>query len=286
MRRPGTSLLSDGALLLFFLLSFICVLFLQGEPSRYTENVIFLNLSFLFAILTYFTTVTAGLVLNLVFIFGYGTYILYRAVALGQPVESLSYFWLVMTPALTLTAWMLTSTQKRLQAENDQLRQQTASLATLDEATLLRNTRSFQRDAEIFMALSKRYNIPLTLLVISVRYWRDLSRLISGREIDEMIGDVSRLGEDSIRMNDSLYILETEHPLWGMLLFTDRAGAEVVINRLKEKIAEFNTVEFADKYKVELTLVTGAAPYAAETTPTPLAFIAQARKQMEYDVTP
>lgn len=284
MKRHKSSLLSDSALLLFFILCFICIIFMQSEPDRYVQNVLFLNLSFLIAILAYFTSVTAGLVLNICFIFGYGTYILFQSVTQGGTVDSLSYFWLLMTPALTLASWMLSHTQKQLQAENEQLKLQTAALATLDEQTNLRNTRSFQRDATIFMALSNRYNIPLTLLVIGVRYWNDLSRLVRAEELAEMIHDVSKLSEESIRLNDSVYLLQTDNPLWGLLLFTDRDGVEVVIQRLKEKIVHFNRVEFAHKYKVELTLITGAAFYEPKTVQTPLEFIALARKQLEYDV--
>jgi GGDEF domain-containing protein len=284
MKRHRSSLLSDSALLLFFILCFICIIFMQGEPDRYVQNVLFLNLSFVIAILAYFTSVTAGLVLNILFIFGYGTFILFQSVTQGSTIDSLSYFWLVMTPALTLASWMLSYTQKQLQAENEQLKLQSAALATLDEQTNLRNTRSFQRDATIFMALSNRYNIPLTLLVIGVRYWNDLSRLVRTEELAEMIHDVSKLSEESIRLNDSVYLLQTDNPLWGLLLFTDRDGAEVVIQRLKEKIVNFNKVEFAHKYKVELTLVTGAAFYENKTVQTPLEFIALARKQLEYDV--
>ncbi|MGG0811073.1 diguanylate cyclase [Paenibacillus alvei] len=284
MKRNQSSLTSDGAFLLWFLLSFVCIAFTVGEPSRYIMNMILLNVAFLIAIVTYFTSVTTGLVLNIVFLFGYGTFTLYQTVVEGGVVGAHNYFWLIMTPAFTVVSAMLTHGNRRLQAENEQLERKNASLATMDESTDLKNSRSFQKDAKVFMALSTRYHIPLTLLVVQVRYWDELKRMVSEEQMSKMIYDVSKLSETSIRMNDSLYMLNTENPTWGLLLFTDRDGANVVIERLKEKVASFNNVEFAGKYKIELSLIVGALEYSPETVPTPLEFISQARRQMEYDV--
>lgn len=284
MKRNQSSLLSDGAFLLLFVLCFISIVFTAGDPNRYVQNIIFLNVAFLIAIVTYFTTVTTGLILNIVFIFGYGTFTLYQTVVQGGVIGSQTYFWLIMTPVFTIVTWMLTLANKQLQDENSQLKKKNSSLATMDENTDLKNSRSFQKDATVFMALSTRYHIPLTLLVVRVKFWDELKRMISEDQMTQMIYDVSKLSETSIRMNDSIYMLNTENPTWGLLLFTDRDGANVVIERLKEKVITFNTVEFAGKYKIELNLVTGAVEYQSETIPTPLDFIAQARKQLEYDV--
>ncbi|GAB6991100.1 GGDEF domain-containing protein [Paenibacillus pini] len=284
MKRNQSSLLSDGAFLLLFVICFICIVFTSGDPNRYIQNIILLNVAFLISIVTYFTTVTTGLILNIVFIFGYGTFTLYQTVVQGGVVGSQNYFWLIMIPVFTLVTWMLTSANKQLQMEKEELQKKNTSLATMDERTNLKNSRLFQKDANVFMALSTRYQIPLTLMVVTVKYWDELSGMISEEQMTSMIYDISKLSETSIRMNDSLYMLNTENPTWGMLLFTDQEGAGVVIHRLKEKVASFNTIEFADKYKIELNLTIGAVEYQPDIIPTPLDFIAQARKQLEYDV--
>ncbi|MEV2603077.1 diguanylate cyclase [Paenibacillus larvae] len=284
MKRNQSSLLSDSAFLLLFVICFISIVFTAGDPNRYIQNIVFLNAAFLIAIITYFTTLITGLVLNILFIFGYGTFTLYQTVVVGALVEGHTYFWLIITPLFTVVIWMLTLANRQFQGENEHLRKANASLATMDENTNLKNSRSFQKDATVFMALFTRYQIPLTLLVMNVRYWDELRRMVSKEQMTEMICDISKISENSIRMNDSLYMLDTEKPTWGLLLFTNREGANVVIERLKEKVITFNTVEFADKYKIDLQLVIGAVEYNPETIPTPVDFIVQARKQLEYDV--
>jgi len=284
MKRYQSSLMSDIAFLLLFVICFIHVVMMAGDPDHYMINMILLNVSFLIGIITYFTTIYAGLILNIVFMFGYGTYTIYQTVVVGEPLQSYHYYWLVMTPFLTAVIALLTFSSKRLQQEAERLHQRNAALATLDERTNLKNSRSFQSDANIFMALSNRYHIPLTLLVMTVKHWDELSRMVSEAQITEMIFDISKLSETSIRMNDSLYMLNSDHPTWGLLLFTDQDGAKVVVQRVKEKVESFNKIGFSSKYKLDLKLAVGAMQYHPDEIPSPLDFIAKARQKMEYDV--
>lgn len=282
--RNQSSIISDSGFLLLIVLSFISIVFTAGDPNQYMQNIIFLNVAFLISVITYFTNVTAGLILNLLFIFGFGTYTLYETLVVGGTINSANYFWLLMTPLFTVVTWMFSSASRRLQEENAQLRKANDRHSTMDEKTNLRNSRSFQNDASIFMALSTRYQIPLTLLVINVKYWDELRRMISEDEMNEAILELSKLSQTSIRTNDALYMLNSDNPTWGMLLFTDRPGANIVIDRLRQKVKEINSAEFSAKYKVELSLKIGAVQHEPESVTTPLEFIVRARKELEYDV--
>ncbi|MEC0168689.1 diguanylate cyclase domain-containing protein [Paenibacillus graminis] len=284
MRRNRSSLFSDLAFLVFLVLNFICIVFIAGSPDHYIQNIIILNIAFLLALVTYFTTVTAGLVLNLAFIFGYGFFVLYQTVSEGGTIGVNTYFWLIMTPLLTVVIWVFTSRTRELQIENELLEKKTANLATVDENTDLRNIISFQKDASLFTGISTRYSIPLTLLVVKVKYWSEIRRLIPEEQLSEAIYDVSQLSQSSIRTNDALYLLDKEDATWGLLLFTDREGAKIVIERIKLKLQELNDTEFSAKYKVNLGLKIGAVQYEAETVENPFDFILQAKKQLEYDV--
>lgn len=245
---------------------------------------IFLNLALLIAIVTYFTNVTTGLILNILFIFGYGTFTLYQTVVVGGTIGTQNYFWLIMTPLFTISTWLLTYGTRQLQLDNDQLRKANESLATVDAKTSLKNTFSFQSDATIFMALSVRYHIPLTLMVFSVKYWDEIRRIIGEEQLIEAVLDLSKMSQTSIRTNDSLYLLNKENPMWGMLLFTDRPGASIVIDRLRNSVEERNRDEYREKYRVELILKMGAIEYDAQLVPNPLEFITLAKKQLEFDV--
>lgn len=284
MRRTSPSLVSDAALIGFMLLCLVSILFITADPDQTMVNLIMLGIAFFIAVITFFSSVTAGLVMNVVFIFGYGSLILYQTVAQAGTIEGRTYFWLMMTPLFTLAMWLYSWSARQLQTENESLREQTARLATLDENTDLKNSLAFQKDALVFTGISVRYSIPLTLLVIKVKYWREIRRFIPADQMTEAILDISRISQSSIRTNDILYLLDKEEATWGLLLFTDKEGAKVVMERIRQKLYEFNTDEFTDKYKVKLILKIGAVEYNSETIQSPLDFMEQAVKQLEYDV--
>ncbi|MDU0200856.1 MULTISPECIES: GGDEF domain-containing protein [Paenibacillus] len=284
MNRLRSSMISDGGFLLFLLACFVSIIFTAGNPNLYLQNIIFLNVAFLIAVITYFTNVTTGLILNILFIFGYGTYTLYQTIVAGGLIGTQNYFWLILTPIFTLATWLMTLGNRQLQSENEQLIKVNQSLATVDLKTSLKNALSFQSDATVFMALSVRYHIPLTLMVISVKYWDEIKRMIGEEQLMEAVLDLSRMSQTNIRTNDSLYLLNKENPMWGMLLITDRPGASIVIDRLRKSVEERNRGEYAEKYKVELVLKMGAVEFNSAEINNPLEFIVQAKKQLEYDV--
>lgn len=276
--------MSDVSLILFVILLFICTLFIAASPDDYLRNVIILTIAFILAIVTYFTSVTAGLVLNLIFIFVYGFFTMYMTISVGETLSLSTYFWLIMTPLLTVTLWMFTSSHRELQAQHNRLLKKTANMAIVDENTNLRNTISYQKDVSLFIGISTRYKIPLTLLVVKVKYWNEIRRLIPEDKLAEAIYDVSQISQSSIRTNDALYLLDKEDATWGLLMFTDSDGAKIVIERIKSKLQELNDTQFTKKYNVSLGLKIGAVQYETETVENSLDFIIQAKKQLEYDV--
>jgi len=284
MKRIQNSLISDVAFLLFIGACIVTMVFIASDPSSYVTNMVFLNTAFLIAIITYFTTIMTGLILNLLFIFGYGSFTLYQAATLGDIVGAANYFWLIITPVFTIFVWLYTQSNRLLQEENHRLRNQNNSLAMIDEATNLKNTLSFQQDVTTFMALSDRYNIPLTLLVINVKYWDEIKRIMNTEKFSGVLMEVSDVSQSLVRSNDSMYLLNKENPTWGVVLFTDLEGSSIVMKRFKDKIDELNDAEFKHKFTVELQLKIGAAQYDMHNPVSPLELIAQAKRTMEYDV--
>lgn len=284
MKRFQNSFISDVAFLLFIIACIVIMMFIANNPNNYVMNMIFLNAAFLIAIITYFTTIITGLILNLLFIFGYGSYTLYQVATMGDVISGTNYFWLVLTPVITLLIWLFTHSNRLLQEENERLLNKNSTLATIDETTRLKNTLSFQQDVQTFMALSVRYKIPLTLLVINVKYWDEIKRVMSTEQFSSILLEVSELSQSLVRSNDSLYLLNNEKPTWGIVLFTDIEGSEIVIQRLKDKINELNEFEYKEKYNVAIKLRIGASQFDETEPVSPLELIDQAKRMMEFDV--
>ncbi|MEK3884043.1 diguanylate cyclase [Paenibacillus sp. PL2-23] len=283
-RRHAGGLLSDSGFLLFVVLCFAGILFVSSDQAYFLQNIVLLNAAFMIAILAYFINITTGLILNMLFLFGYGTYMLYRIIAIGDTVESEAYFWLIMPPLYTAAIWLFSLGTRRLQRDNEALQQANSRLATMDQETHLRTAMIFQKDAAVFMALSTRYQIPLTLLVMQVRYWNEVRRLMSSEQLTEVLSDLSELSQTSIRDNDALYMLDNDQATWGLLLFTNAEGAAVVAERIKSNVAAFNRREESSPYIAELQLRIGQYTYDSETVVSSFDWIEKASKQLEYDV--
>ncbi|EUJ31263.1 hypothetical protein MFLO_09452 [Listeria floridensis FSL S10-1187] len=284
MKKNRENLITDIGFLLFILLSFICIAFVASNPDTYLDHLIFLTLALLIAVITYFTNLTLGLVLNVVFIFGYASFILFTSLMKGVEYSASAYFWLIMTPLLTLAVFLFTRNTTQLQSENARIRNQNEYLGTIDQDTLLKNIVSFQNDEAIFASISTRYDLPLSLLIVKVRHWKELRRFQSSEEMRIAMQDISSLLESSIRTSDVLYLLDKEEATWGLLLLTDDPGSKLVMNRIKERVAEANNNEFATKYRVRIELRIGAKVFDPKTIQTPFDFIEQAEKELEYDV--
>lgn len=143
LSESAGGILSDSGFLLFIILCFAGILFVSGQQTHIMQHIILLNIAFMIAILAYFIHVTAGLILNILFLFGYGTYTLYQTLAIGDAVAPGAYFWLLMTPLYTAAVWLFSLGLKRLQADNDALREANGRLATIDQGTNLRNALIF-----------------------------------------------------------------------------------------------------------------------------------------------
>ncbi|HDI4807695.1 TPA: GGDEF domain-containing protein [Listeria monocytogenes] len=284
MKKITNNLFADISFLFFILLCFITIGFMINTPDEYLRNIILLNITFLLVIITYFTNLTLGLILNVLYIFIYATYIIYEIVANQIAYGFGSYFWLIITPLFTVASAMFTRNTSRLQEENTKIKQQNLYLGTIDQETLLKNIVSFQNDERIFSSISRRYDLPLSLMVIKVRHWRELKRFQSEEEMRLALQDISAILETCIRTSDVLYLLDKDDATWGLLLLTDEPGGKLVADRIKSRIAEANTEEFAAKYRVKLELRIGTSQFDSEKVKTPLDFIDLATKELEYDV--
>ncbi|EAE8682135.1 GGDEF domain-containing protein [Listeria monocytogenes] len=284
MKKITNNLFADIGFLFFILLCFITIVFMINTPDEYLRNIILLNITFLLVIITYFTNLTLGLILNVLYIFIYATYIIYEIVANQIAYGFGSYFWLIITPLFTVASAMFTRNTSRLQEENTKIKQQNLYLGTIDQETLLKNIVSFQNDERIFSSISRRYDLPLSLMVIKVRHWRELKRFQSEEEMRLALQDISAILETCIRTSDVLYLLDKDDATWGLLLLTDEPGGKLVADRIKSRIAEANTEEFAAKYRVKLELRIGTSQFDSEKVKTPLDFIDLATKELEYDV--
>lgn len=280
--RPAT-LMGDIFALSFLLLVVILAMFLGLTPANLLLNFFYLGVSIFLVMMTYFFDLTAGLVLNLLFILLQGTLMLYLNVVRNQTVPLALAFWLFMPILLSITFYGMTYQLQQLQAENQKMHDEMVQLGAFDEETNLRTLVSYIQDASVFLETSRRYDLPVTTLVLKIRYFEEMRRMLTGEQMREVIKLVSETIKASTRGNDIVYILDRENLSWGVLLFTDLPGAKIVANRIKDQFAK--QVENSVALKgTEVLLVVGIAAYDQKKMSSAYELMNAAAKETEYDV--
>ncbi|WP_314062876.1 GGDEF domain-containing protein [uncultured Vagococcus sp.] len=282
--KKNTQLLSDLSLLGFLLVTFIIVVFVGLTSDHLMQNVILMNLALILALVTYFTNITTGLILNLVYIFIQGSYALYQLLAKTEQIFILpTYFWLVMTPILSALVFALTYHMHQLQKENALLQAQSLKLGIIDAKSKLRNLTAFNDDAQVFMDAARRLGLDNYLIVFQMKFWKEVEKMLSDEEKQEVI----RLTVDAINTSrgDSgiIYILDEVEMTFGVLIFKEEALIEELINNFR-RIYSISTQEFSTLHRIQLEIKIAYAHYDSEAMPTPYTYLRAAIKELEYDV--
>lgn len=256
-------------------------LFVLFPKEAYFENMIMLSLLFATLLLSYFIGMVVALGMGAVVIFFYGSYTMYGNVVLGNPVESHVYYWLVFIPAAAVIAAMIGSKVRLLQEENAKMKRDYSDFVTVDEITGLNNGKVLYSVMNQYMGLSRRYQLPLSLMIVKIMYYDDILAIVGHTKMKDIIKSIGKQLVQSTRTEDSGYMLE-DGRTFALLLFGDGEGAQVVKRRMKESIRKYNLENSAKSVSINLELKIGIAQYREEQDI--LGMRKAAEKDMEYDV--
>ncbi|KRL56982.1 GGDEF domain-containing protein [Furfurilactobacillus rossiae] len=279
----NASLMADACLLAFLGLIAITAVFFGATPSSLLLNTLYLGISVALVMTTYFFSLTTGLTLNLVFMFIQGLVMIYLNVVQHHTVNLALVFWLFMPLLLSLSFYGMTAMQRQLQQKNQQLTTDMVERGAFDAQTNLRTTVSYIEDANVYLETHTRFKIPVTTIIIRVRYYSELERMMGDEQMDALIRLVSDTIVQSTRDNDIGYILDTVTPTWGTLMFTDAAGARIAAQRIRDNFTKAANGAKALEM-MELSLVIGVAEFDDNTMHNPYDMMNAGIKETEYDV--
>ncbi|HAT55770.1 MAG TPA: GGDEF domain-containing protein [Lactobacillus sp.] len=279
----NASLLADVCLLVFLALLTVTAIFFGATPSSLLLNTLYLGISIALIMTTYFFSLTTGLTLNLVFMFIQGLVMVYLNLVQHQAVKLPLVFWLIMPVLLSLSFYGMTAMQRLLQEKNERLATDMVERGAFDAQTNLRTTVSYVEDASVYLETHDRFKIPLTTVIIRVRYYSELERMMSDDQLDALIRLVSDMIVQSTRGNDIGYILDTVTPTWGTLMFTDASGAKIAAQRIRDNFAKAAT-DAPALATMDLSLVIGVAEYNGQMMHNAYDLMNAGIKETEYDV--
>jgi len=248
----------------------------------YFENMIMLSLLFAAGLLSYFSGMIFALGMAAVVIFFYGSYVMYGNVVLGNPVESHVYYWIVFVPLIAALSATLGGRIRKVQTDNMKLTREFEEFVTVDQHTGLDNVKAFYGVLNQHMGLSRRFKLPLSLMLVNLTYYDDVRGIVGPERMRDILKAIGEQMVQFTRTEDCSYMLE-DGRTFALLLFTNREGALVVKERIKEGMKRFNLDNSAKPVSIKTELRIGITEYEDHEQDV-LGFRKAAEKDMEYDV--
>lgn len=284
MKKASKEFHTDISFITLLVLLFICNAFILLNDGYAIENFVILLGVFIIVIITYFTSLTTGLIINTVVIMGSVTYLLVLLIVEGQAIPGYVYFWIFMMPALTIAFTLYSASARALQRRVEELNNQLVLTSTLDENTHNKNLRMFINDTEIKMRIARRYDIKFAVVVIRFRYQKEIKQLAHKEGLVKTTCLVVHAIEKAMRTEDELYYIEDSPLTLALILLTNKRkkGKQAIESRLKQVVDEIDTSEVLNARKLVLDVQIGFAFDDGEKNAMDL--LEAAKDSLQYDV--
>lgn len=276
------SLMTDVWLLVFIAVATLTAI-LMTVSGQVMANTIFSGLTLIVLLLTYFSGIVSGLIGNFALIFGQVGWMVYLNTQPHAALPLALSFWLIAPLILSVALYFFTTDVLALQTQNNVLKTALVEHGAFDSTTNLRTNSAYVQDVRVAIENNHRFELPVTLMVFRVRYYDEIRRMLSPEQLEKMILDLSQTIDGATRINDLAYYLDDHVPTWGVILYTDEAGAKIASGRVKTKLAQ--SLELSGKTRdLNVTLTTGIASWNDKQMQEPADLVRAAIKEMEYDV--
>lgn len=266
-------------LIAYFLILTIIITLVDFKSSF--ENYIMLTILMIVGLISYYFNVTLALIITLVINFIYGTYSLYENIFLERTSNYVMYLWFILIPLTSLIVSLVSKNILLLQEKLKNIEEENEDLIMIDPLTGDRNMKSFNNEVPIYLSMNKRYDIPVTIMIIRIKYGERLKKIVGKDQYNKILITLSDILNDSLRVEDRKYILNDDTFIY--ILLSDKVGTKVVEKRLKEKIKNknFNINKFNKGIDLEVQI--GFYTYDGKLDK-PLELLKAAERELEYDV--
>lgn len=269
--------------LLAFLLMLAITAVLMVLSQNIVVNIVYLIITVGILIITYFMGIIPSLLANMVFIAFQTVVMLYEYFGLNREVQWTLIFWLVIPMLASIALYSMARSQIALQKVNNELYAELVEKGAFDQQTNLRTTVAYVEDAGVFIETSRRFDIPVTTLIIKIRYFNDLRRMMSERQLQLLLKVTSEVIKGSTRGNDITYLLDNNDPTWAVLLYSNAAGGRIVAQRTKD-IFEKSIKKSPELADLAISMVIGVSEWDAEEMDNPYDLMNDGIKETQYDV--
>lgn len=276
--------LQDLGILFLVICLFVASVITATAPESSTVVYIIMLIGLFLVVLlaaykvNYLATVCTGFEV-LVFL----VYKIYNATSYGTSIILTDYVWLFL-PMLVLGSMLLfLRANTSIELANDLLREQVDELVMINPLTGLYNLRSMYNDLERDMAYASRHDLPISLLVMRLRYEPELRSILSKSSYEQLLQRLAGIVEDLLRREDKVYSIDSSGAI-GVILTCDKAGIEAVIARIRSNVSAKDAFAGITDKPIKVEVCFGACQYDKNTIHNAMEFKLRAEGEMQYDV--
>jgi len=245
------------------------------------ENYLMIEFVMIIALVSYYSNITLALVVTLLTDFAYMSYKLYCNFTDNVKIDFNIYYWVILLPITALLVALVSKNIVMVQKENECLINENSKLVMIDEDTNIRNERALLIELPIYMKMSIRHKIPVTLFIVRIKFAEKLRSILGKEQYKDLLIQSSEVLEKSLREEDIKYIMD--YRTFGFLTITDSDGAKIVKERFKENVNKFDFSKESFYKNVKLDIQIGYYTFDNSVND-PLEFIKLAEKELEYDI--
>lgn len=244
MKKRTSEGLADLCFMAILILMFAGMVFLALDSNNFMFNTVTLCIVSLIFLFTYFFTgLHNGIVLNIIFGLLFVAYSVIWSLQTGTFVGANRYFWIIWPFLMNMALAGFTWQKRSMEQEIKDLRRKLDKFVTIDEVTQMNNLLAFERDAAMYMNISRRYHMDLVLFLWSLEE-QTAKRGTGRQDTAGLVTFISDSIKGSLRGEDLVYVVNTQPYIWGTLLFTNPEAVDLIQRRVDDSLAgaEFNGI--------------------------------------------
>lgn len=214
----------------------------------------------------------------------YTSYRLYLFLSYDMDIPFLSFVWIFLPILSAVAMYLFISGNYRLELENDILREQVEELVMVNPLTKLYNLRSLYNDLNVQVSYAERNKVPLSLMVIVLKYEAELASILSRNNYERVIQILSQIVVDTVRVEDKTYSIDNKGSL-AVILTCDKNGSEIAMRRLRSRISEKDAFKGIANAAIKIEVKIASLEYdKAEHGDNMIVFKQRVENELQYDV--
>ena len=269
----------DAAIILLLIWAFMQALLMIWAPAdTQTTYLLLLFLMDIAVLCGFMDRVNTGTALAATITCGWVAYKLYSFYAVGETVYLTDYFVTVLPLLGSGAAALFSRSMRRVNAENKLLRRQVDEQVLVDDVTELYNLRAMYRDAQMMTGYCVRNHLPISLMIIQMRYESELRGMLSHSRYIQLR---KRLAE--LRVEDKVYCID-EHGTMAILLTSNEANSAYVRSRIIAAVTKEDAFDGILERGTHMDLRFACKEYDEHFGKDMMAFKKAVESELAYDV--